>query len=159
MSETRIRRWIALARITAGAALLYGAAPKFSVGYLQGFPASVQACASGNPFPWLRALLLDVVLPHQQVFAVTLAVAELLMGAALALGFLTGLASLAAIVWSLLFMLATSHIGTGALPYAPPAAIAPGLHALLLFVLFFAGRAGRTWGVDARIAPQKGWLW
>lgn len=158
MSETRIRRWMALVRIAAGLALLYGALPKFSVGYLQGFPSSVSACATGNPFPWMRELLLEGVLPHQQVFAVTLAVAELLMGVALTIGFLTGLASLAAMAWSALLMLATSHL-TSHLPYAPPPALAPGLHAVLLFLLLFVSRAGRTWGVDARVAPGKGWIW
>ncbi|MEJ5298715.1 MAG: DoxX family membrane protein [Armatimonadota bacterium] len=158
MSDIRTRRWIALARIAAGLVLLYGALPKFSVGFLQGFPSSVSACASGNPFPWLRTLLLDVVLPHQQVFAVMLAVAELLMGVALTLGFLTGLASLAAMIWAALMMLATWHL-TAPLPYAPPAALAPGAHSLLLFLLFFVSRAGRTWGVDARVAPGKGWIW
>ncbi len=158
MSDVATRRWLAVIRIVAGFLVMRDALPRFSVEYLQGFSYAVKVCASGNPFPWFRTLLTDVVLPNQQVFALLAVMAQVLIGVALIIGFLSGLAALGGAAWSVLTLLATSHLAPGAVPWMPVLSGYPSLFALLLFAALFLLRAGRTWGVDARIGSSRGWL-
>ncbi len=74
------------------------------------------------------------------------------------MGFLSGLASVLGFVLSANYLLATSHLASDAVRSLPPAFEAPNIYTLLIFIILFVGRAGRTWGVDARLG-QRGLFW
>lgn len=158
MSDSKLRRYLALARIVAGAMFLHNALPKFSVGFLQSFGGSVRTAASGNPFPWYRTFLTDIVEPNDQIFGMLLAMGQLMIGLALIVGFLTGLACLFGILLTVLHILGTAHLTSAAGGFFPQGWENLNVWTLLLFILLFTGRAGRTWGLDAR-AGGKGWWW
>jgi uncharacterized membrane protein YphA (DoxX/SURF4 family) len=78
---------------------------------------------------------------------------EVAVGLGLVLGLLTGLTALAGLFLSLNFGLATQWMSFGQ----------QGLHLLLVtsMIIFLCARAGRVWGLDARIlarAGKRGWL-
>jgi uncharacterized membrane protein YphA (DoxX/SURF4 family) len=101
---------------------------------------------SENPLGFYAAFINNVILPVRGLFAPFQMVTELLLGLALIAGFLTPLFSLAGIFFLLNTFLATflqdwywSHL----MPIA------------ILFVVMLA-RAGRSMGVDARMARRFG---
>lgn len=147
MSETRTRKWIAVARMLTGALLLHLALPKFSSAYLEAFPGTLHAWASGNPFPWYRAFLQNVAGQHDQMFAMSLTAAETLAGAGLLLGVLAGLAAIIGFAVTLNWLLATSHLSAGSFPFAPAGWEAPNVFLLMILALLFVSRSGRTWGL------------
>lgn len=154
MPELRegFRKVMALTRIAAGVFFLFfgeykvipGAAG-FSNGvvqrYLQDF---VQQGYALGPY---RSFLSAVVLPRANLFTLIVGIAELFIGITLVLGLWVRAGAVVGILHMINLTLATWHEGSGAtwhwfgvqLDHVPM---------LLLFVLFFAGAAGQTWGVD-----------
>lgn len=159
MAESKTKRWLAVVRILVGVLFIHAALPKVSARFLLDFPSFVRACIAGNPFPWFAAFLQHVVLPNQQVFAILTLLGQLLIGVALLVGFLTGVASLAGVLYAACFLLATSHLAPGHFPFLPATWEAPGAYALLVLLLLFVTRAGRTWGLDARMAKSRSIFW
>lgn len=106
-----------------------------------------------NPLTWYAGFINSVILPVRSMFAPFQLVAELLLGLALLVGFLTPLFSLAGIFFLLNTFLATfGHDWYWA--YLMPIGI---------LVIVMLTRAGRSLGVDGwlakRFGDRNGWLW
>lgn len=157
MNESKSRIWIALVRVLAGAIFIRSALPKMNAAYLLGFDRQISAWSAGNPFPWFKWFLQTFASSNEQVFAIAVMVLEMLVGVALVLGFLTGLASLVGMLLTALALLAASHLGaqTGAIGWA----LAPNAFAILLLGLLFILRAGRYYGMDSRMGPSRSLFW
>jgi uncharacterized membrane protein YphA (DoxX/SURF4 family) len=107
-------------------------------------PKIVAKQASENPLLFYKQFLEGTVLTHAELFAQLTAWGETVVGLGLTLGLLTGVSSLVGLFLVTNYGLATQWMSPGQ----------QGFH-LILFVLmlaFFFGRAGRVWGLDARIA-------
>ena len=148
-------RWLVVLRITVGAwflkavvtklAIIWWAAlvplPIVSPRFLGVHARRVAEFAAGNPLPWYRDFLQDVVLPHASTFATLQVIGEVVVGLGLVLGLLTVPAALVGLVLSLGFGLATQWMSAGQ----------QGFHLLLVVAMLVlaASRAGRRLGVDA----------
>lgn len=147
------RRTLALVRMaTAVFFLFFGeykvASPAFAHGGLAGW---INGFIQHEAVGWYGALLARWVLPHQVFWGYFIGVGELLIGLSLLLGLWVRPASVAGAFYMLNLTLATwfapghdvpwwRYLGNN-LDHIP---------LLFLFVLFYAGRAGEKWGVDAR---------
>lgn len=150
-SETRVAlSWIALLRIMLGLVFISTWAFNLADGFytpqgLLRFFSEIYP-QSENPLGWYASFINGVILPAREVFAPFQLVAELLLGVALLIGFLTPLSSLAGIFFLLNTMLAT--FGNDWLwAYLMPMGIL-GVTALT--------QAGRALGVDAVLLRRFG---
>ncbi len=162
----RPAEWLAVLRIAVGLYFVKSLVTKMSFTLVGGFlpfpvvserwvtvmPNIVTRQASENPILWYKNFLEGTVLTHPALFAQLTAWGETFVGIGLTLGLLTGLASLVGLFLVTNYGLATQWMSPGQ----------QGFH-LVLFVLmlaFFFARAGRTWGLDARIvsARPRSWL-
>ncbi len=159
MSDTRAKIWIAAARVLTGILFVRLALPKFNTEFLLGFSGLLKLFAEGNPFPWYSSFLTNVLMPHQQVAAIGLALLELLVGIALVLGFLSGLACLVGMALSANFLLATSHIAWTASEMLPAVYVAPGYYTVLLLLLLFVSRSGKYYGLGSRLGSSRSIIW
>lgn len=97
-----------------------------------------------------KAFLAAVVVPHTELFGTLVAWGELLIGLALVLGLLVRVAALAGALHMLSLTLASWNApGPDAPLWQYFANQLDHLGLLFLFALFFAGNAGKTWGLDA----------
>lgn len=158
MSEST-KRWLAVVRMIVGALFIVNALPKLGAPYLLRFESEVTTWIAGNPFPWFRVFLQEIVLPHSQMAALIIGITEFLAGVCLLVGFLTGLAAIIAFVNTAVMVLATSHLKRGAAFGASPALDTTSIFALLVLLLLIVGKAGRTWGLGARLGSSKSILW
>ena len=104
---------------------------------------------AGNPYPWYASFLREVVVPNQALFAGLVLVGELAVGLALIVGLLTPPAALVSFFMNANFWLAFNWFETGFIPW-------PALYyvvALAMIILALA-RAGRCYGLDARLARR-----
>jgi uncharacterized membrane protein YphA (DoxX/SURF4 family) len=87
------------------------------------------------------------VIPHSNLYAHLTAWGETVAGLGLTLGLLTGVASVVGLVLVINYGRATQWMSPGQ----------QGFHLVLFFLMiaFFFARAGRTWGLDARIAASR----
>ena len=87
------------------------------------------------------------MLTHSDLFAHLTAWGETVVGLGLTLGLLTGLASLVGLLLVINYGLATQWMSPGQ----------QGFHLVLFFLMlaFFFARAGRTWGLDGRLARRN----
>ncbi len=154
-------RWIAFLRIVVGLYFVKSLVTKMSIVLLGGvvpvpavserwinvMPNIVAKQASQNPIAFYKHFLEGTVLTHPELFAQLTAWGETAVGLGLTLGLLTGLSSVIGLVLVTNYGLATQWMSPGQ----------QGFHIVLfaLMIAFFAARAGRTWGLDARIAPAK----
>jgi uncharacterized membrane protein YphA (DoxX/SURF4 family) len=154
-------RWIAFLRIVVGLYFVKSLVTKMSIVLLGGvvpvpavserwinvMPTIVAKQASQNPIAFYKHFLEGTVLTHPELFATLTAWGETAVGLGLTLGLLTGLSSLIGLVLVTNYGLATQWMSPGQ----------QGFHIVLfaLMIAFFAARAGRTWGLDARIAAAK----
>ena len=106
-------------------------------------PTIVTKQASENPILFYKHFLENTVLTHPELFANLTALGEAITGVGLTLGLLHG-------------GRVAGRTGPGhelraghAVDVAGPARLSPG--ALALMIAFFFSRAGRTWGLDARL--------
>jgi uncharacterized membrane protein YphA (DoxX/SURF4 family) len=158
--------WLAFLRIAVGLYFVKSLVTKMTITLMGGFlpfptvserwitvmPNIVARQASENPILWYKSFLENTVLTHPTLFAQLTAWGETAVGIGLTLGLLTGVASLIGLVLVTAYGLATQWMSPGQ----------QGFHLVLfaLMVAFFFSRAGRHWGLDARIvsARPKSWL-
>jgi uncharacterized membrane protein YphA (DoxX/SURF4 family) len=154
-------RWIAFLRIVVGLYFVKSLVTKMSIVLLGGIvpvpavserwinvmPNIVAKQASQNPIGFYKQFLEGTVLTHPELFATLTAWGETAAGLGLTLGLLTGLSSAIGLILVTNYGLATQWMSPGQ----------QGFHIVLfaLMIAFFAARAGRTWGLDARIAAAR----
>lgn len=153
--------WLAVLRIVVGlyfvksivtkmtVVLLGGVlpVPAVSARWMEVMPKIVTRQASENPISFYKHFLESTVLPNSGMFAQMTAWGETVVGIGLALGLLTGMASVIGLVLVINYGLATQWMSPGQ----------QGFH-FVLFVLmlaFFFARAGRAWGLDGWLARRK----
>ena len=159
-TEHRAARGLAIARIAVGGWFLKTMITKLSwsviavlpvptassrwVGFL---PARLAEYASTNPIPWYHAFLLNVAIPHSELFAWLTAFGEAAVGIGLVLGLFTEVASGVGLLLGTSYGLATFQLGQ----------CQQGFHMILLgsMAAFIVGRAGRTWGLDGWLADRS----
>jgi uncharacterized membrane protein YphA (DoxX/SURF4 family) len=149
--------WLAALRVVVGAWFLKGAVAKVTIVLAWGFlpvpganarwiatmPTLLARYAADNPITAYRAFLLDTVIPNAATFANLTAVGETVVAISLVLGLLTPVGAAVGLCLSIIYGLAVQHMSSGQL----------GFHVLLvsLMLAFFFARAGRTFGLDARL--------
>jgi uncharacterized membrane protein YphA (DoxX/SURF4 family) len=154
-------RWMAFLRIVVGLYFVKSLVTKMTVVLVGGFlpvpmvserwinvmPNIVAKQASQNPLAFYKHFLEGTVLTHPELFAQLTAWGETAVGLGLTLGLLTGVSSLIGLVMVTNYGLATQWMSPGQ----------QGFHLVLvaLMLSFFLARAGRTWGLDARIAAAR----
>jgi uncharacterized membrane protein YphA (DoxX/SURF4 family) len=150
-------RWLAVLRIVVGlyfaksvvtklGFVLVGGVlpvPGASVRWIHTMPNIVSKQASDNPVLFYKHFLEGTVLTHPETFAQLTAWGETITGLGLTLGLFTGLASIVGLILVINYGLATQWMSAGQ----------QGFHIVLfaLMIAFFGARAGRTWGLDARL--------
>lgn len=154
-------KWIAFLRIVVGLYFVKSLITKMSIVFVGGFlpvpavserwisvmPKIVAKQAAENPIAFYKHFLEGTVLTHPELFAQLTAWGETAVGLGLTLGLLTGLSSLIGLVLVTNYGLATQWMSPGQ----------QGFHLVLfaLMLTFFMARAGRVWGLDARIAAAR----
>ena len=154
-------KWLAFLRIVVGLYFVKSLITKMTIVLAGGFvpvpavsdrwigvmPKIVAKQASENPIVAYKQFLEGTVLTHPELFATLTAWGETAVGIGLTLGLLTGVSSLIGLVLVTNYGLATQWMSPGQ----------QGFHIVLfaLMISFFLARAGRTWGLDARIAARK----
>ena len=154
-------KWIAFLRIVVGLYFVKSLITKMSIVLVGGvlpvpavserwigvMPKIVAKQASENPIASYKQFLEGTVLAHPELFAQLTAWGETAVGLGLTLGLLTGASSLIGLVLVTNYGLATQWMSPGQ----------QGFHLVLfaLMLTFFVTRAGRVWGLDARIAATK----
>jgi len=153
-------RWLAALRIAVGLWFLYGGIRKVTFVLWGGLlplptatdrwigvmPKRIAEFASGNPIERYKEFLDGTVLHNPKLFAGLTAWGEFSVGVGLTLGLLTVLAGLIGLAMMVSYLLATFWMGFGPL----------GFHLLLIacMLVFFASKAGRTWGLDAWLVKR-----
>ena len=154
-------KWIAFLRIVLGLYFVKSLITKMSIVFIGGFlpvpavserwigvmPKIVEKQAAENPIASYKQFLEGTVLTHPELFANLTAWGETAVGLGLTLGLLTGLSSLVGLVLVTNYGLATQWMSPGQ----------QGFHLVLfaLMLTFLMARAGRVWGLDARIAAAS----
>lgn len=157
--------WLAVLRIVVGLWFLKGVVTKLSVTLAWGFlpvpiasgrwlhtmPILIGKYADGNPIPFVKTFLENTVLPHSALFAQLTAFGEAAVGIGLTLGLLTAVASAIGLWLVVNYGLASQWLGFSQ----------QGFHVVLAacMVAFFFSRAGRTWGLDARVRARWPGSW
>ena len=141
--------WFAKAIVTKLGFGLLGFLPGASARWIETMPKIVSRQMAENPITWYKAFVENTVLPHAATFAHLTALGESVAGLLLVLGLFTGVGSLIALLLTVNYGLATWHM--------TPAN--QGFHYTLFAALVacLIGRAGMTWGLDARLAEREGW--
>lgn len=162
-SRTTMRapeRWIAVLRMVVGTWFFKSIFTKISIGFAAGFipvpvasarwqmvmPKLIAKYAADNPFPSYKSFLLDTVVPHSHVFATLTALGEVGVGIALLFGLLTPLGAFFGMLQVLFYGFAVQQQSSGQ----------QGFHVMLfaMMVTFLFVRAGRRWGIDARLRER-----
>ena len=154
-------RWLAFLRIVVG--LYFAKAvitklgfvmvggeiplPGANARWIDVLPTIVTKQASGDPILFYKHFLENTVLANGELFAHLTALAEAITGVGLTLGLLSGAAALTGLVLVTNYGLATQWMSPGQ----------QGFHIVLvaLMIAFFVSRAGRTWGLDARLWSER----
>jgi uncharacterized membrane protein YphA (DoxX/SURF4 family) len=153
-------RWIAFQRMVVGVWFAKSILTKLGFVLVGGFlplpaasarwqavmPKLIAKYASDNPFPWYKSFLLDTVVPNSHVFATVTALGEIGVGLSLLLGLLTPLGAFFGLFQVLLYGMAVQQQSSGQ----------QGFHVMLftLMLTFLFARAGRRWGLDARLRER-----
>ena len=161
VTMSRPDRWLAFLRIVVGLYFVKSLVTKMSIVLLGGIvpvpavserwinvmPNIVAKQASQNPIVFYKQFLEGTVLTHPELFAQLTAWGETAVGLGLTLGLLTGVSSTIGLVLVTNYGLATQWMSPGQ----------QGFHLVLfaLMIAFFGSRAGRTWGLDGRIAAAR----
>ena len=158
-------RWLAALRIVVGSWFLKGVVTKLSITFAWGFlpvptasgrwlhtmPILIAKYADGNPIGVVKDFLEQTVLPHGALFAQLTAFGEAAVGIGLTLGLLTPVAAALGLWLVLNYGLATQWMGFSQ----------QGFHVVLAacMIAFHFSRAGRTWGLDARVRARWPGSW
>lgn len=147
-------RVIAATRIATGAIFLFFGEYKIAgptwaqsgfEGWIRGF------VDHGMPVGFYRTFLIKVVMAHPALYARIVGWAEFAIGLSLVLGLLVQAASVAGAIHMASLALATWYApGHNAPLWRYFGANLDHIPLLFLFAIFFATRAGETWGLDAR---------
>lgn len=145
---------LAFLRFVVGAWLVWLVLPNLDASFIEGLPVMLDDFARANPYPWYRWVLHHGAAPHVETLGSILSVGQLLVGAALIIGFFTRLAAGIGVFYALNMLLAAGHLS--------PVHQALGVVLLFVFVTFMVGDAGRYFGVDGFLfksqpaeAPKK----
>jgi uncharacterized membrane protein YphA (DoxX/SURF4 family) len=157
VSMSRPDCWLAVVRIVVGLyfakavytkiglVMLGGVipVPGASARWINVMPTIVTKQASENPILFYKHFLENTVLTYPEAFAHLTAIGEAITGIGLTLGLCTGLASLVGLVLAANYGLATQWMSPGQ----------QGFHLVLvtLMIAFHFARAGRTFGLDAKL--------
>ena len=130
-----------LARLYVGYWFIATGTRKVARGFLSGgaLLPQLERFAAGTPHAWYKKWLEAIVIPHEHLFAVLVALGETLTGMALLLGALTRFAAGVGI-----FMVGNFLFAKG---WPNPAASHDKDFLVLLLVVLIAG-AGKYWGID-----------
>lgn len=153
-------RWIAAQRIVVGAWFAKSILTKLGfvlVGGVIPLPAAsprwqgvmpklIAKYAADNPFPWYKSFLLDTVIPNSHVFATLTALGEIGVGLSLLFGLFTPLGAFFGLIQVIFYGMAVQQQSSGQ----------QGFHVMLfiLILTFLFARAGRRWGIDARLRER-----
>jgi thiosulfate dehydrogenase [quinone] large subunit len=151
-SETRnLAKTIAVVRMaTAVFFLLFGEYKLFGTGFSHGgFQEYLRGYVEGSAVGFYRPILAHVVLPHAVFFGYVVGAVEMFIGVSLLLGLWVRLASVLGVLHMLSLTLATWwEVGHSVPLWRYFGAELDHLPLLLLFVIFYAADAGKTWGLD-----------
>lgn len=153
-------RWIAVLRMVVGAWFFKSIVTKIGIALAGGFipvpvasarwqavmPKLIAKYAADNPFPSYKSFLLDTVIPHSHVFATLTALGEVGVGIALLFGLLTPVGAFFGLLQVLFYGFAVQQQSSGQ----------QGFHVMLfaMMITFLFARAGRRWGIDARLRAR-----
>jgi len=150
MTSPRTAHGVAIARILTGVIFVAEGASKIRGEFVRGgFAESVRETA-GHAWPFWASFLRSAVLPNAGAFGWFFAIAELALGIALVLGFLTRVAAVGGILLMFILLLGQTHVTEGGWAAWVTAGLTTKFALLLLWLLFLAD-AGRAWGLDARL--------
>jgi uncharacterized membrane protein YphA (DoxX/SURF4 family) len=141
-------RLAALVRIATGVLFIAEGFGKITGKFVQGGFAKSAATMESESWPFWRAFLASVVVPHASLFAWVVAIGELLLGIGLLLGLFTRWAAAAGVMLLLTILLGQT--------YAPGASwtgwVTAGLTTKfgMLLLLLIAAVGYGAWGVDGR---------
>ncbi len=142
-----MRRWLAFLRIAVGLTYLFAFASKLGDGFLTSFPETLQALADENSLYVGGSLLESFVIPHAHIFARLVLGAELLLGSMLLLGLGTRVASLAAILMQVLFLLAAAGNGM--------VTMVVNVLFIAALLVIFGTAGGWRWSMDEMIMNRR----
>jgi uncharacterized membrane protein YphA (DoxX/SURF4 family) len=151
---------IAVVRIaTSVFFLLFGeykvAGPEFAHG---GFQTYLQDYIANSAVSFYRPVLSGLVLPHAAFFGYVVGIVELLVGVSLLIGLWVRPACVLGGLFLMNMLLATWWApGHGVPVWRYFGNELEHLPLLLLLIVFYAADAGRTWGLDARVAANRGY--
>ena|ERR1700751_5446323 len=139
--------------------LLFGeykvAGPEFAHG---GFQTYLQDYIANSVVSFYRPVLSGLVLPHAVFFGYVVGIVELLIGLSLLLGLWVRAGCILGIAFLVNMVLATWWApGHGVPVWRYFGAELDHLPLLLLLIVFYAGDAGRTLGLDGRVRANRGY--
>ncbi len=150
MASTRPAYAVAIVRIATGVIFLAEGFSKITGNFVRGgFAESAREIASGRAWPLWSGFLRAIVIPNATGFGWFFALAELALGVALILGFLTRAAAVGGILLMVILLLGQTDVRKEGWTEWITAGL-PTKFALLLLWLLFLADAGRVWGIDAR---------
>jgi thiosulfate dehydrogenase (quinone) large subunit len=138
--------YIALLRIYVGYYMLQQGIRKFQRDFPRGdwIGRQIGDLATIDLYPWYKKLLVDYVVPHQELFGYLVMSGEILVGACLLLGFLTRVSAFVA-----LFMLINYYLGPGMARGG--ATMAQQQTFIVALIIFLLSNPGRALGLDGLI--------
>ena len=155
----KIRRWVALLRITLGVILLVTWWENLQKGLYQAdnFADFINWLAAGHPLATYGGFLTNVVAANATISGTVQLIAELGIGLALLIGLFTPLAALGAAFFFFNLFLSFLNPNTDEWIWTYVLLVVAALVVALT-------RSGRAWGVDSRLAKNQGkppfpWLW
>ncbi|PYY14709.1 MAG: hypothetical protein DMG61_08995 [Acidobacteria bacterium] len=152
MSDANARRVLALVRVAVGVMFLFFAEYKIvgSEFVHGGFQKYISSYVDQHQaVSWVQTMLTRWVIPHPFLWARIVAWSELLIGLSLVLGWFVRLSSLGGLVFMLAMTFSTWYApGHGAPMWRYLGANLDHVPLAMLFLIFLAFNAGKTWGVD-----------
>lgn len=154
------QKWIAVERMVVGAWFAKSILTKITIVLAGGFfplpaatgrwqtvmPKLIAKYAADNPFPWYKSFLLDTVVANSHLFATLTAIGEVGVGISLLFGLLTPLGAFFGMLQVIFYGMAVQQQSSGQ----------QGFHVMLfaMMLTFLFARAGRQWGIDARLRER-----
>ena len=155
MSDRNARRVLALVRVAVGVMFLFFAEYKIvgSEFVHGGFQKYISTYIDQHQaVSWVGPMLTGWVLPHPFLWARIVAWSELLIGISLVLGWWVRLSSLGGIAFMLALTFSSWYeAGHGAPAWRYWGAHLDSIPLAMLFLIFLAFHAGKTWGIDGGI--------
>ena len=141
-SGPRESQALAFLRIGTGLFFIYQGLQKLEAGthFTHGLSKMLQIWAASNPFPWYKAFLLQVLIPHATLFAQLVTLGEIAIGASFLLGLAIRFSAPCAVIMNLNYLLATQQTS--------PAALGVNLAFIMISISLFWGQAGHYLGLD-----------